>query len=346
MFKLKKISALLIVFICACNEPQKTNIVLTGKVDLLSNSKEIKIKSPTDEFVIPIKSDGSFELKTFLTNAGAAKVWIENTGADAIWLEPGKYNINFKEITIDGSKKYYLRTPVLKGPQDAEILNFFNQSTYNIKGNNINETLAKHKQFTINYIDSILEVFPQSKVIPDIVQLAEGILGDDMVKNYRAKFSAAQKNETSSKRIDNDIKRNDILAEGKQLEDFAMKTDKGADFKLSSLATKKYILIDFWASWCSPCRVKHPALLNLYAKYAKQGFEIVSISLDSDRQKWEKAIFEDKMNWINVSDLTGFETAMAKRYLIESIPYSILLNGDRKIIGINISFEKLEDLIK
>ena len=125
-----------------------------------------------------------------------------------------------------------------------------------------------------------------------------------------------------------------------------MKDQNGNTFKLSSL-NKNLILLDFWSSDCGPCRRKHPRLGELYKKYSEKGFEIISVSLDDAEEDWKKAILKDNMIWLNVSELKGWNTSLSESYFIKSIPFSIWLDKDKKIISITDLTEKqIEEYLK
>ena len=114
---------------------------------------------------------------------------------------------------------------------------------------------------------------------------------------------------------------------------------------LPSLLTK-IVLIDFWASWCAPCRKENPTLVKLYSKYQKKGFTILSVSLDEDLNEWKNAILTDGLVWPNhVSDLLGWESSMINLYSIEAIPHTILVNKEGKIIGKDLRGPALEQKI-
>ncbi|MVM41703.1 redoxin domain-containing protein [Spirosoma sp. HMF3257] len=105
----------------------------------------------------------------------------------------------------------------------------------------------------------------------------------------------------------------------------------------------KYTLVDFWASWCGPCRQESPTLVRLYTKYKGKGFAIVSVSIDTDKTRWENAIKKDGYTWENVSELDGYSGSTAALYTVTAIPNSFLLDKDGKIIAKNLRGKNLED---
>ena len=105
----------------------------------------------------------------------------------------------------------------------------------------------------------------------------------------------------------------------------------------------QYVLLDFWASWCRPCRGENPNLVADYAKYHSKGFEIFQVSLDKTKEAWVNAIAKDKLDWIHVSDLKYWDAAPAKLYNVRSIPASFLLDKEGKIIATNLRGSALGD---
>ena len=106
----------------------------------------------------------------------------------------------------------------------------------------------------------------------------------------------------------------------------------------------KYVLVDFWASWCGPCRAENPNVVSAYAKYHPKGFDILSVSLDrpGDKDKWLKAIYADKLDWTHVSDLQFWQNAVAVQYGVGSIPQNFLIDPQGKIIGKGLRGEDLD----
>lgn len=119
----------------------------------------------------------------------------------------------------------------------------------------------------------------------------------------------------------------------------------GKTIALSSLRGK-YVLVDFWASWCRPCREESPNLIKLYNQYKSFGFDILSVSLDDNRDAWTKAINDDHLLWNHVSDLRKWNSTVVEQYNIESIPFTVLLNKDGVILAKNLRGEELNKKVE
>jgi peroxiredoxin len=132
-----------------------------------------------------------------------------------------------------------------------------------------------------------------------------------------------------------------VVAKGAVAPEITSTTPEGKQFSLSSLKGQ-YVLIDFWASWCGPCRRQNPDVVKLYNKYKDKGFTILSVSLDSDRQKWLDAIAKDGLTWHHVSDLQKWEAAAARTYQVNEIPQTFLLDKEGKIVDRNLTPEQLD----
>lgn len=104
----------------------------------------------------------------------------------------------------------------------------------------------------------------------------------------------------------------------------------------------KVVLLDFWASWCGPCRRENPNVVKVYEKYKDQGFEILGVSLDKDRKRWVDAIAKDNLTWPQVSDLKGWSNEAGRMYGVSSIPHTVLVDGEGKIIALKLRGEALE----
>lgn len=122
---------------------------------------------------------------------------------------------------------------------------------------------------------------------------------------------------------------------------FAGPNPEGEEISLESLRGK-VVLIDFWASWCGPCRRENPNVVKLYDKYKEKGFEILAVSLDKTKDRWVKAIADDKLTWLHISDLKGWKSKYAQQYGVSSIPQTVLLDREGKIMARNLRGKALE----
>jgi len=132
---------------------------------------------------------------------------------------------------------------------------------------------------------------------------------------------------------------------GQPAPEIALPDSKGDTILLSSLKGK-VVLIDFWASWCRPCRMSNPNVVRLYNKYKDKGFEVFAVSIDSKKSAWLKAVQQDKLIYTQVNDNGGWDAASAARYGVEGIPATFLLNKEGKIIAVDPEGAKLEEAIK
>lgn len=127
---------------------------------------------------------------------------------------------------------------------------------------------------------------------------------------------------------------------GEVAPDIVLNDPFGKSVALSSLRGK-YVLVDFWASWCKPCRMENPNVVKLYNAYKPKGFEVFGVSLDDNRDSWIKAINDDRLLWTHVSDLKKWNASVVPVYNIESIPYTVLLDKEGRIIAKNLRGEQL-----
>lgn len=138
---------------------------------------------------------------------------------------------------------------------------------------------------------------------------------------------------------------------GKQYTDFVSTTPEGAALSLKDiLAENKYTLVDFWASWCGPCRKENPHVVKTYEAFKDKGFTVLSVSLDDNKGRWESAIKQDGMPWHHVSSLQGWKEPAAMLYKVRAIPQNVLIDQSGKIVASNLRgdtlFNKVEQLLR
>ena len=136
---------------------------------------------------------------------------------------------------------------------------------------------------------------------------------------------------------------------GKKVPEITMLKADGTSFSLSSLKGK-LVLIDFWATWCAPCMEEQPELKTLYETYSGQvknnTFEILGVSLDRNKESWQKAIDRFAISWIQISDLKFWKSPVAKAYEVDELPFNVIIDGEGTIIGKNLHGEELKTFLK
>lgn len=158
----------------------------------------------------------------------------------------------------------------------------------------------------------------------------------DQVGRMEQQAVAMKAQEEQMARLDN------LIPVGSEAPEFTQPSPDGKPISLTSLRGK-VVLIDFWASWCKPCRMEMPNVKRVYEQYKGKGFEILGVSLDRDKNSWTGAIAQDGLPWKHVSDLAFWNNAAAQQYGVSSIPYTVLVGKDGKVIAKNLRGPALEE---
>lgn len=192
------------------------------------------------------------------------------------------------------------------------------------------------KEKTSSYLSALLlERFVNSKIV-----------NAQEAKTYIAAFEPAIQNSKAAQNISTKIAniKQPAGMEGNLAPDFSGPTPSGENLSLKS-KMGKVTIVEFWASWCRPCRVENPNLVRTYNKYHDKGLEIVAVSLDKDKASWEKAIADDGLTWNHVSNLKYWQDPIAKLYGVRAIPASFVLDAEGRIVAKGLRGDALDQKI-
>lgn len=219
-----------------------------------------------------------------------------------------------------------------------------------------NEVIKRQKEYTFDFIRQNLNslaslmalyqhIGPRHPLLDPIADYTYFAMVDSSLSILYPESEAVQSLHRQvveigeQKRIENlNVER---LGPGKRAPEIVLPGPDGDTIALSSLQGN-YVLLDFWASWCAPCRQENPNLVSAYNKYHDMGFEIYQVSLDRSRDAWLRAIGEDKLTWIHVSDLLMWNSVVVPVYNIQGIPMNFLLDREGHIIEMNLREERLQ----
>lgn len=286
---------------------------------------------------------------------------------------------NTENLTIKGNYNSIYEADI-EGSEDSKILNLYSnkkQEFYSrmkeiqdkLKSISNNNKSSIDKNSLIKESDKITKEF--SKFVINFIDeniSSPAILtasGDLFDPNTQIEYLKKIEN-TLSKTMNNSIYHNSIKSNiarlqqqvrqkpqgnssviiGNEATELSYPSPTDANISLSSLRGK-IVLIDFWASWCKPCRIENPNVVKLYNKYKDKGFTVYSVSLDKDKARWVNAIKQDGLIWDNhVSDLKGWQSEAALKYGVKGIPYTVLIDKDGKILATNLRGPYLEQKLE
>ena len=224
------------------------------------------------------------------------------------------------------------------------IKNLYKYIEDDIEEKSLDTLLNSKIEESINFIIDFSRIHPKSVVAPYLAlrysyKIPEFSYNDLLA--VKSNINSQVFSSMSYKNFEMRVKKLAISAIGKPSVDFIMNDTLGNPISLFSI-NSEYILIDFWGSICAPCRKLHPNLRIVYNKYKPKGFEILGVSLDDNRKDWVNAINEDKINWLQVSSLTGWNNEAVDIYNIAFVPQNVLIDGKRRIVAKNLDPRELE----
>lgn len=195
--------------------------------------------------------------------------------------------------------------------------------------------VASIKEFAMQHTNSVVSAYIT------LSQLASFITTEEL-ETLVTGFPEEIQSSPFVKALTEKLEMDKLTAIGQPFIDFTHPDMDGNMVTFSSITGENYILLDFWAGWCAPCRRENPNLVKLYDEYKDKGFDIFGVSLDRSREEWLEAISADGLQWHQVSDISGWENPVAKMYGVQSIPANLLISPEGKIIAKNLRGEELE----
>jgi thiol-disulfide isomerase/thioredoxin len=353
-------------------EKPKDNFWISGRIDGAGGIR-LYVEAPSDQGMIPvadtiINPDGSFKLNGNVPGLGFFLIRLGENPQNAI------------QATIEPNNRIQIRTnvnefkykPNMSGPSWTNILNkhqailrdfeFEQQkliaNEQKLSKEQVNEAFKVIKKKVEDFAKTSMINDPENayNIVLSMALLPTSSFSDWDADNLKALEMAAQgfekkyNGQPAAKTFRSQV--DQIAAAYGQYSsttdgsitapEIELKNPEGKVLRLSD-QRGKVVLIDFWASWCGPCRKENPNVVKLYKKYEKQGFTVFSVSLDEDITAWKSAIKKDGLIWPNhVSDLKGWETSLITTYGFDAIPYTVLVDKNGKVIGTNLRVAELE----
>ena len=309
------------------------NIKISGNISGLPDDTEVLVSNLHNKITNKTKlsNSGQFSSIINISRNNIYKIQIKDFSTFLFLNINDKpvinYNANSKTLSITGSnetKRYHAINTLFR-----------------VIDGNFSDPIESRK-YKNKIIEGLLESSPTSLCIIFFTDYLPLSMNPNLVWDSTNKLQKAYSSNQNIANYKKNIKDKVILPIGSKAPEINLEDTKGKETPLSSVEGE-VILIDFWASWCGPCRAEIPNLVKLYSKYHTKGFEIYGVSLDSKKTDWTNAIKQLNMTWPQVSDIKGWQSSAAKLYGINSIPSTFLIDKNGIIIAKGLRGQKLED---
>lgn len=350
--------------IAAITAQAQQKFIIKGKLGKLAYPAKIYLQYGRGEGMVQdsiVLTNGNFQFKgdvpypikgliTLKQNDGNTDVF--NSDAQDIYLEKGTIIINgsgkLGTATIKGGKAYaeYLRLqsqlePLQQkmAPLSAKMRQYFKENNTKSRDSLFPYLAAIRKEMTTTETNFIRDN-PGSYVSLNMLKYRSTVINLDSFEPLYNNLKPELKQTADGKRMAEKLAIAKRLAPGQPFINFTLNDTEDKPTTLEKFKGK-YILLDFWASWCGPCRAENPHVLKAYQQFRNKNFDVVAVSLDVKKDAWVKAIKEDGMPWTQLSDLKGFKSPVVMEYGIEAIPQNFLLDPQGRIIAQNLRGEEL-----
>lgn len=354
-----------ILFFIGCSTKNENSFIISGKISnlttnyiILSLVEDLQTNKTIVIDTLKVNKRGKFNAVYFLEPA-IYNLIINDTKTVQLAIDKGQ-NIDISGENVDNLN--------INGSLDTKLLTAyetFRKESLDRLVNFVRDSIKKLKTTTIEEIEIAdlreLEVENYKRHLNELVQFVKEKMGTSIavyatsprwnsenlpfLKELVTRFENVHPKIEITQKLKNQIQLLEKTAVGSPITGIKMPNQFGEIVELDSIKGT-YTLVDFWASWCPPCRIESVLLNNLYKEFNSKGFEIYGISLDSNKERWLKALEMDHRIWTNVSTLEGFKTPISIEYGISALPTNFIIDSKGKIIASNIHGKALKEKIK